>query len=152
MNASKLSVFNSVVVIFDLIILWHTLNMMSSWRSAGINSSQPHVKVRCVHKIFLGVWLECTFWVLILSNNNWSETRVMELYIIFHVSWTSFKFNRNQLGTVSAYVMWLWLIALLMCTLKWLSSIEIHCHKGLHLKPKTAINYTEISLLICHWY
>ena len=24
---------------------------------------------------------------------------------MFHVTWTTFKFNRNQLGTVSAYVM-----------------------------------------------
>ena len=70
-------------------------------------------------------------------------------YSMFHVSWITFKFNRNQLETVLAYVMWLWLIALLMCTLKWLSSIEIPCHKGFHLKPKAAINYTEISSLIC---
>ena len=28
-----------------------------------------------------------------------------EKYSIFHVTWTTFKFNRNQLGTVSAYVM-----------------------------------------------
>ena len=25
-------------------------------------------------------------------------------YSMFHVTWTTFKFNRNQLGTVSAYV------------------------------------------------
>ena len=68
---------------------------------------------------------------------------------MFHVTWTTFKFNRNQLGTVLAYVMWLRLIALLMCTLKWLSSIEIQYHKRFHLKPKAAINYTEISSLIC---
>ena len=37
-----------------------------------------------------------------------------------------------------------------MCTLKWLSSIEIQCHKGFHLKPKAAINCTEISSLICN--
>ena len=24
---------------------------------------------------------------------------------MFHVTWTTFKFNRNQLGTVSAFVM-----------------------------------------------
>ena len=42
-----------------------------------------------------------------------------------------------------------WLIALLICTLKRLSSIEIQCDKGFHhLKPKAAINYTEISSLI----
>ena len=52
------------------------------------------------------------------------------------------------MGTVSVYVMWLWLIALLMCTLKWLSSIEIQCHKGFYLKPKAAINYIEISSVI----
>ena len=48
--------------------------------------------------------------------------------------------------------MWLWLIALLMCTLEWSSSLELQCHKKFHLKPKAAINYTEISPLICHWY
>ena len=37
---------------------------------------------------------------------------------------------------------WSLYIILLMCT-------EIQCHKGFHLKPKAAINYTEISLLIC---
>ena len=26
-------------------------------------------------------------------------------YSMFHVTWTTFKFNRNQLGTVSAFVM-----------------------------------------------
>ena len=36
-----------------------------------------------------------------------------------------------------------------MCTLKWLSDTEIQCHKGFHLKPKTANNNTEISSLIC---
>ena len=36
-----------------------------------------------------------------------------------------------------------------MCTLKLLLSIEIQCHKGFHLKPKAAINNTEISSLIC---
>ena len=57
---------------------------------------------------------------------------------MFHVTWTTFKFNRNRLGTVSAYVMWLWLIALLMCTLKWLSTTETQCHKWFHLKPEAA--------------
>ena len=70
-------------------------------------------------------------------------------YSMFHVTWTTFKFNRNQLGTVSAYLMWIWLIALLMCTLKWLSSIEIQRHtKGFNLKRKAAVNYTEILSLI----
>ena len=27
------------------------------------------------------------------------------MYNMFHVTWTTFKFNRNQLGTVSAFVM-----------------------------------------------
>ena len=40
------------------------------------------------------------------------------LYSMFHVTWITFKFNRNKLGTVSAYVMRLWLVALLMCTLE----------------------------------
>ena len=68
---------------------------------------------------------------------------------MFHVTWATFKFNRNQLGTVSGYVMWLWLIGLLMCTVKRLSSIEIQCDKGFHLKLNAAINNTEISSLIC---
>ena len=62
---------------------------------------------------------------------------------MFHVTWTTFKFKRNQLGTVLAYVMWLWLTARLMCTLKWLWSIEIQCHKRVDLKPKATINYTD---------
>ena len=36
-----------------------------------------------------------------------------------------------------------------MCALKRLSSTEIQCHEGFHLKPKAAINNTEISSLIC---
>ena len=28
-----------------------------------------------------------------------------DAYSMFHVTWTTFKFNRSQLGTVSAYVM-----------------------------------------------
>ena len=35
-----------------------------------------------------------------------------------------------------------------MCTLKRLLSIEIQCYKGFHLKPRIAINYTEISNFI----
>ena len=42
------------------------------------------------------------------QNNSDSQT-----YSMFHVTWTTFKFNRNQLGTVSAYAIRLWLIALL---------------------------------------
>ena len=30
---------------------------------------------------------------------------LLDTYGMFHVTWTTFKFNRNQLGTVSAYVM-----------------------------------------------
>ena len=40
-------------------------------------------------------------------------------------------------------------IAFLMCTLKRSSSTEIQYHKGFHLKPKAAINYTEISSFTC---
>ena len=29
----------------------------------------------------------------------------LQSYSMFHVTWTTFKFNRNELGTVSAYVM-----------------------------------------------
>ena len=83
-------------------------------------------------------------WIQQRCCSNFARTCSM-----FHVTWTTFKFNRKQLGTVSAYVMWLWLIALLMWTLKWLSSVEIQYHKGFHLKPKAAINNTEISSLIC---
>ena len=34
------------------------------------------------------------------QNNSDPQT-----YSMFHVTWTTFKFNRNQLETVSAYVM-----------------------------------------------
>ena len=27
------------------------------------------------------------------------------VYSMFHLTWTTFKFNRNQLGTISAFVM-----------------------------------------------
>ena len=88
-------------------------------------------------------------WFISLAK-NFVRTRLKDKnYSMFHVTWTTFKFNRNQLGTVSAYVVWLWLIAILTRTLKWLSTIEIHCHNGFHLKPKAAINNTEISSLIC---
>ena len=30
---------------------------------------------------------------------------MVDFYSMFHVTWTTFKFNRNQLGTVSAFVM-----------------------------------------------
>ena len=29
----------------------------------------------------------------------------LDIYSMFHVTWTTFKFNRNQLGTVSVFVM-----------------------------------------------
>ena len=32
-------------------------------------------------------------------------TNMRPRYSMFHVTWTTFKFNRNQLGTVSAFVM-----------------------------------------------
>ena len=75
-----------------------------------------------------------------------------EIYSMFYVIWATFIFNTDWLGTVSAYVMWLWLISLFMCTIKWLSSIEIQCNKRFHSKPKAAIGYAEISSLVCHWY
>ena len=42
------------------------------------------------------------------------------MYSMFHVRWITFKFNRNQLGTVSAYVshVTMAITALLMYTLK----------------------------------
>ena len=99
--------------------------------------------------VFLYLWNLCRKKISLSQVRvSWSTSRINN-YGMFHVTWTTFKFNRNQLGMVSAYVMWLWLIALLMCTLKWLSNIEIRCHKGFHLKPKAAINNTEISSLIC---
>ena len=71
------------------------------------------------------------------------------IYSMFHVTWTTFSFNRTHLGMVSSYIMWLWQFNLLMPTLEWLHSIETQCRKRFHLKPKTAISYTEISLMIC---
>ena len=53
-----------------------------------------------------------------------------------------------DMGTVSAYVMWLWLSTLLMCTLKWLSCIEIQSHKGFRIKPKAAA--TNLTLKFYH--
>ena len=70
------------------------------------------------------------------------------MYGMFHVSWTNFSFNRTHLGIVLPYTASLWLITLFMCTHKWYR-IDIQCHKQFHLKPKAAINYTEISSLIC---
>ena len=32
-------------------------------------------------------------------------SKSISYYSMFHVTWTTFKFNRNQLGTVSALVM-----------------------------------------------
>ena len=106
-------------------------------------------------------YAECLRWCMflismqILSNAplivRWKHhyALIILTYSMFHVTWTTFKFNRNQLRTVSAYVIWLWLIAFLMCTLKWLSSIEVQCRKRFNLKPKAAIDNTEISSLIC---
>ena len=33
------------------------------------------------------------------------KLKVREYYGMFHVTWSTCKFNRNQLGTVSGYVM-----------------------------------------------
>ena len=57
-------------------------------------------------------------------QNCQSRFQFHKTYSMFHVTWTTFKFNRKQLGTVLAYVRWLWLITLSMYTLKWLSIIE----------------------------
>ena len=38
------------------------------------------------------------------SLNNTLQQYKISLYGMFHVTWTTFKFNRNQLGTVSAFV------------------------------------------------
>ena len=35
-----------------------------------------------------------------LKNNSYGKA-----FCMFHVTWTTFKFNTNQLGTVSAFVM-----------------------------------------------
>ena len=39
------------------------------------------------------------------KKNRKKKRSGMFNYSMFHVTWTTFKFDRNQLGTVSAYVM-----------------------------------------------
>ena len=39
------------------------------------------------------------------KSENKPKTLFWDFYSMFHVTWTTFKFNRNQLGTVSAFVM-----------------------------------------------
>ena len=39
------------------------------------------------------------------KNFKFEAWKIDVKYGMFHVTWTTFKFNRNQLGTVSAYVM-----------------------------------------------
>ena len=38
-----------------------------------------------------------------MKGNRYSN--VEDFHSMFHVTWTTFKFNRNQLGTASAFVM-----------------------------------------------
>ena len=40
-----------------------------------------------------------------LDSRDWSMYSNILNYSMFHVTWTTFKFNRNQLGTVSGFVM-----------------------------------------------
>ena len=62
------------------------------------------------------------------------ETRLI-VYSMFHVTWTTYKFNRNQLGTVLAYVMssvpWSNQRAHLVISEKLLSK-EFHCRTKDH--------------------
>ena len=39
------------------------------------------------------------------ETNGFPDCMQFGLYSMFHVTWTTFKFNKNQLGTVSAFVM-----------------------------------------------
>ena len=52
------------------------------------------------------------------------------------------------MGMASLYVTCLLLIALLIQMFKCSYSLEIQCHKWLHLKPSEVINHTEISSFI----
>ena len=50
--------------------------------------------------------LDVRFGKVQLKNALLSGTHtVLCFYGMFHVTWITFKFNRNQLGTVLAYVM-----------------------------------------------
>ena len=70
------------------------------------------------------------------------------VYSMFHINWTIFKFNRNQLGTVSACHVTL---ANCLCYVHTQVTIEYRNSvlKEFHLKPNAAINKTKISSLIC---
>ena len=59
------------------------------------------------HVRFLGVLLDETLsWKPHLVKLCRKLARSVGIfYSMFHVTWNTFKFNRNQLGTVSAYVM-----------------------------------------------
>ena len=46
-----------------------------------------------------------SFQALVLLTKTAINHRFISTYSRFHVTWTAFKFNRNQLGMVSAYVM-----------------------------------------------
>ena len=39
-------------------------------------------------------------------------------YSMFHVTWTTFSFNRTHLGMVSSYIMWLWQLPFLCAHLR----------------------------------
>ena len=66
-------------------------------------SSCPNlVAYKSGHDIFLSVKM-----LELFCRMPTLKTAMMKehIYSIFHVIWTTFKFNRNQLGTVLAYVM-----------------------------------------------
>ena len=44
-------------------------------------------------------------WERTFINGSMLKMMKKSLYSMFHVTWTTFKFNRNQLGTVSVYFM-----------------------------------------------
>ena len=57
-------------------------------------------------------------------------------YSMFHITWTTFKFNKNQLGTVSMFVMisvlWIIINVLIKSLTKNLLSKEFHCRTTDH--------------------
>ena len=58
---------------------------------------ETNLKVRLFHNS-----IRLRSWVPVCLENY---ENLLYLYGMFHVTWTTFKFNRNQLGTVSEYVM-----------------------------------------------
>ena len=55
------------------------------------------------HKTFETDFKSLIFCKLLLFFQN--KARIVDSYSMLHVTWTTFKFNRNQLGTVSTFVM-----------------------------------------------